>query len=125
MKLFNKITIFGLGYIGLPTAAMFAKNNKKVVGVDVNKDVIKTINAGKIHIIEPELEQLVREVVNNKSLIATSQVEESDVFIIAVPTPFLPLKKGEHIPKPDLTYIKSVTKDISKVLKKGDLIPKP
>ena len=119
---FNTISVIGLGYIGLPTAAMFASKEKSVIGVDVNQHVVDTINAGHIHIIEPELDIIVRETVNNGFLKATVRVEPSDVFLIAVPTPFLPVNIEGSIPQPDLSYIKSAARAIAKVLKKGDLV---
>lgn len=119
---FNIISVIGLGYIGLPTAAMFASKAKKVIGVDVNQHTVDTINAGKIHIVEPELDEMVKEAVHRKFLKATALTEPADAFLIAVPTPFLPLKIGEKIPKPDLSFIESASEEIAKVLKKGDLV---
>ena len=116
------ISVLGLGYIGLPTAAMFAANEKNVVGVDTNEHVVATINAGKIHIVEPALGGIVNRAVNKGFLRATSSAESADVFIIAVPTPFFHRADETVIPAPDLTHIKSAVKMIAKVLKKGDLI---
>lgn len=119
----NTISVVGLGYIGLPTATMLASKEKKVIGLDVNQNVIDTINAGKIHISEPGLEKLVKKAVDNGYLKATKSPEPADVFIISVPTPFLPLKKnGEFIPEPDLSFIQSASNEITKVLKKGNLV---
>ena len=112
---FNQITMMGLGYIGLPTAALIAKNNIKIQGVDVQQKVVDTINRGEIHIVEPDLDGLVKKVVSNKMLEASTKVISSDAFLIAVPTPF----KGDHIP--DIAYVESATQAIIPKLKKGDL----
>lgn len=120
--LFQKISVIGLGYIGLPTAAIFASNGKKVLGVDINQNTVDTINEGKIHIVEPELDQIINDVVNNGLLRASTSTETSDAFLIAVPTPFLPKNNDLINPKPDLSYIKSAIRSVSKVLKKGDLV---
>ena len=119
---FNTISVIGLGYIGLPTAAMFASKEKKVIGVDVSQSVVDTINKGMIHIIEPELESIVKKSVDDGFLKATTSPEAADVFLIAVPTPFLPLEDKDSTPEPDLTYIKAASKSVAKVLKKGDLV---
>ena len=119
---FNTISVIGLGYIGLPTAAMFASKQKKVIGVDVNQHAVDTINAGNIHIIEPELDAMVKKAVDGGFLRATASPEPADAFLIAVPTPFLPVKTENLIPEPDLSYIESAAKSVAKVLKKGDLV---
>ncbi|EJD0038541.1 UDP-N-acetyl-D-mannosamine dehydrogenase [Escherichia coli] len=118
---FKTISVIGLGYIGLPTAAMFASKKKKVIGVDVNKHAIETINQGKIHIVEPELDVVVQTAVEEGYLKAVIKPEPADAFLIAVPTPFLPCSKNE-IPAPDLSFIAEATKAISQILKKGDLV---
>ena len=110
------VSILGLGYIGLPTAAVLASKGIKVVGVDVNQHVVNTINQGKIHIVEPELDILVHKVVQDNYLKAVTKLEKADVFMVAVPTPF----KNNY--EPDLSYIKSAAKAIVKVLEKGNLI---
>ncbi|EAI0652401.1 UDP-N-acetyl-D-mannosamine dehydrogenase [Campylobacter coli] len=107
----------GLGYIGLPTAAIFASRKVKVLGVDINQQVVDTINQGKIHIVEPELDILVHTVVKDGYLKAAMLPEEADAFIIAVPTPF----KGDNH-EPNLDYIKAASKLVAKVLKKGNLV---
>ena len=119
---FNKISIVGLGYIGLPTAAMFASKKEKVIGVDVNQHAVDTINAGKIHIVEPELDVMVKTAVDGGFLNATICPEPADAFLIAVPTPFLTGKSENSIPEPDLSYIESAARSIAEVLKKGDLV---
>ena len=119
---FNTISVIGLGYIGLPTAAMFASKEKKVIGVDVNQNAVNTINAGKIHIIEPDLDAMVKKVVDGGFLKAVTAPEPADAFLIAVPTPFLPTNVKDSIPEPDLSYIKAAAKTVAGVLKKGDLV---
>ncbi|NOI25398.1 UDP-N-acetyl-D-mannosamine dehydrogenase [Vibrio mediterranei] len=118
---FETISVIGLGYIGLPTAAMFASRKKKVIGIDVNQHAVETINQGKIHIVEPDLDMIVSAAVTEGYLKACTVPEPADAFLIAVPTPFLPCKEGE-IPAPDLSYIEAASKAIAPVLKKGDLV---
>tara|TARA_B110000879_G_scaffold211778_1_gene305571 strand:+ start:2583 stop:3860 length:1278 start_codon:yes stop_codon:yes gene_type:complete len=118
----NTISIIGLGYIGLPTAALFASRQKQVIGVDINKVTVDTINAGEIHIIEPHLGDIVRSAVDDGYLQAVVSPEPADVFIIAVPTPFSKHEVEGEIPRPDLQYVESAADAISKVLKKGDLV---
>ena len=111
-----QVSVIGLGYIGLPTAALIASKGIKVTGVDLNQDIVKKINKGKIHIVEPNLEELVKNSVLNRNLRATQLAEKADVFIISVPTPFKEKKK------PDLSYIESAIKTIAPILEKGNLI---
>ncbi|MDA0129869.1 UDP-N-acetyl-D-mannosamine dehydrogenase [Vibrio sp. MarTm2] len=118
---FETISVVGLGYIGLPTAAMFASRKKKVIGVDVNQHAVDTINQGKIHIVEPDLDMIVSAAVSEGYLKASTTPEPADAFLIAVPTPFLPCEEGE-VPAPDLSYIEAASKAIAPVLKKGDLV---
>lgn len=113
---FETISVIGLGYIGLPTAAVFASRKKRVIGVDVNPKAIETINQGNIHIVEPDLDMVVHAAVTGGYLRATSVPEAADAFLIAVPTPF----KERH--EPDLDYIESACKSIAPVLKVGDLV---
>lgn len=117
---FEKISVLGLGYIGLPTAAMFALEGVEVVGVDVNKEVIDTINRGQIHIVEPDLQEIIKKVVASGYLRATNVIEPADAFLIAVPTPFITTQ--DSLPKPDLSFVKAAALSIAGVLKKGDLI---
>ena len=119
---FETISVVGLGYIGLPTAAMFASRKKKVIGVDVNQNAVDTINRGEIHIVEPDLDMLVSAAVQQGYLKAVTTPEAADAFLIAVPTPFLPIENYGDIPKPDLRYIEAASKAIAPVLKKGDLV---
>ncbi|WP_260483852.1 UDP-N-acetyl-D-mannosamine dehydrogenase [Sphingomicrobium flavum] len=115
-RAFKIVSVVGLGYIGLPTAAMFASRKVKVIGVDVNESTVATINEGRVHIVEPDLDIVVRSVVESGHLRATTMPEAADAFMIAVPTPF----KGDH--EPDLTYIEKASKAIAPVLKSGDLV---
>jgi len=117
---FETISVIGLGYIGLPTAAMFASRKKKVIGVDVNQNAVDTINRGEIHIVEPELDMIVHAAVTEGYLKATTTPEPADAFLIAVPTPFK--NNDSEIPEPDLSYIEAASKAIAPVLKKGDLV---
>lgn len=114
---FKKVCMIGLGYIGLPTAAVFASRKVNVIGVDINQHAVDTINQGKIHIVEPELDILVHATVRDGYLKAQTTPEVADAFIMAVPTPF----KGEDH-EPNLDYIESATRTLAKVLKKGDLV---
>lgn len=119
---FETISVIGLGYIGLPTAAMFAAYGKTVIGVDVNQHAVDTINRGEIHIVEPDLDAIVHKAVSDGKLKAVLIPEVADAFLIAVPTPFLPIQNHGDIPQPDLQYIQSAAKAIAPVLKKGDLV---
>jgi UDP-N-acetyl-D-mannosaminuronic acid dehydrogenase len=114
--MFDRISMIGLGYIGLPTATMFASRKKHVIGVDVSQHAVDTINQGKIHIVEPDLDILVQATVQQGYLRATTVPEPADAFLIAVPTPF----KDEH--KPDLSFIEAAAKSIAPVLAKGNLV---
>lgn len=112
----STISVIGLGYIGLPTAAMFASRKVKVIGVDINQHAVDTINQGKIHIVEPELDVAVHSAVTEGYLRATTKPEPAEAFLIAVPTPFM----GDH--EPDLTYVRAAAESIAPVLKKGDIV---
>lgn len=113
---FETISVIGMGYIGLPTAAVFASRRKKVIGIDVNQKAIDTINRGEIHIVEPELDMVVHAAVTEGYLRASMTPEPADAFLIAVPTPF----KDQHVP--DLSYIEAASRSIAPVLKKNDLV---
>ncbi len=113
---FETISVIGLGYIGLPTAAAFASAKKKVIGVDVNQLAVETINRGEIHIVEPDLDKVVKIAVDGGYLKAVTKPIAADAFLIAVPTPF----KGDH--EPDMVFVESAAKSIAPVLKKGDLV---
>ncbi len=105
----------GLGYIGLPTAALIAQNNVHVHGVDINPKVVETINKGEVHIVEPELDTAVLEAVTQGYLKADTKPVKADVYLIVVPTPF----KGKN--EPDISFVEAATRAIIPLLKKGDL----
>ncbi|MDF2177318.1 UDP-N-acetyl-D-mannosamine dehydrogenase [Aliiglaciecola sp. CAU 1673] len=113
---FKKVSVVGLGYIGLPTAAVIASRGIEVIGIDVSKKAVDTINQGKVHIVEPDLDMVVQAAVTMGKLRASLTPEPADAFMIAVPTPF---KEGH---KPDLSYIESAAKAIAPVLEKGNLV---
>jgi UDP-N-acetyl-D-mannosaminuronic acid dehydrogenase len=117
---FKTISIIGLGYIGLPTAGMFASFGKKVIGVDVDSEVINKINMGEIHIKEQGLDKIISKAVFEGNLVATNQPKCADAFLITVPTPFKNV--NSKIPEPNIEFIKSAAKSIAPVLKKGNLI---
>ena len=110
-----KACFMGLGYIGLPTAIIAAKHGIDVLGVDVNASIVNDTNAGKLHIIEPGMEDMLREVLAAGCLRANTQPEVSDAFFIVVPTPF----KGDH--EPDISYVEAATRAVLPLLKEGDL----
>lgn len=115
---FKTICMMGLGYIGLPTAAVLSSQKKiKVIGVDINPRTVETINSGKVHISEPDLEQIVKLAVEQGYLRAEATPERADAFLIAVPTPF---KDTDH--EPDLSYIASAVQAIAPFLVKGNLV---
>jgi UDP-N-acetyl-D-mannosaminuronic acid dehydrogenase len=113
---FKQICVMGLGYIGLPTASLLGTKGYDVRGVDVCKNIIETINDGRIHIVEPDLDILVKSAVQSGKLKADSEPCEADVFVIAVPTPF---KNGKT---PDMSYVAEATKKISPYIKPGNLV---
>lgn len=113
------ITILGMGYIGLPTAIAFAKAGFSVRGFDVNKKVIETLKSGKIHIVEPSLQEAFEEALKSKKLIPVDKLKKSDVFIIAVPTPF---KKDHEDKIADLSYVESASKLVATVLEENNLV---
>jgi UDP-N-acetyl-D-mannosaminuronic acid dehydrogenase len=113
-----EVCVIGLGYIGLPTAAVIARANCRVTGVDVSSEVVDTINRGEIHIEEVDLEGLVRGVVQRGMLRAATAIGPADVFVIAVPTPFE--KDGNHTP--DISYVIAAASSLAAVLKKGDCV---
>lgn len=113
---FDTIAVVGLGYIGLPTAAVFASRRQRVVGIDVNQQAVDTINRGEIHIVEPDLEQLVQAAVAAGYLRAVSRPVPADAFLVAVPTPFM----AGH--RPDLRYVRAAAESIAPVLKPGDVV---
>ncbi|AZJ35027.1 UDP-N-acetyl-D-mannosamine dehydrogenase [Tenacibaculum singaporense] len=110
-----KVVTIGLGYIGLPTSALIANNQIPVHGVDISQDVVDTINAGKIHIVEPDLDQAVARAVEEGYLKADTKAVSGDTYLIVVPTPF----KGKN--EPDISYVQAATEGIIPLLKEGDL----
>ena len=111
-----KVVIMGLGYIGLPTAALIASKGIPVRGVDVNEEIVRIINEGRVHIVEPDLEGLVNHVVKEGYLKSSTQPQPADVFLISVPTPF----KDDH--KPDLSYVESAVKMILPYIREENLV---
>jgi UDP-N-acetyl-D-mannosaminuronic acid dehydrogenase len=115
-KEFRTICVMGLGYIGLPTASLLGTKGYKVTGVDVSPSVVETINQGKIHIVEPDLDLLVKSAVNAGNLKASLEPCKADIFIIAVPTPF----KDNYVP--DLSYVEQATQAIAPFIEAGNLV---
>ena len=113
---FKKVSVIGLGYIGLPTAAVIASRGIEVIGIDVSEKAVEIINQGKVHIVEPDLDMVVQAAVTMGKLRASLTPEPADAFMIAVPTPF----KDEH--KPDLSFIQKAAEAIAPVLEKGNLV---
>ena len=110
-----EVVTIGLGYIGLPTSALIASHGTNVLGVDINQHVVDTINAGKIHIVEPDLDQIVSKAVSEGFFKASLKPSSAQVYLIVVPTPF----KENH--QPDISFVEAATKGIIPLLKKGDL----
>ena len=115
----KKVSVIGLGYIGLPTAALLASNGYSVVGMDVSEHAVKTINQGKIHIVEPDLDAFVRSAVAAGRLQAFIEPQPGDVYMICVPTPF---HEGGTIPQPNIDYVLTATRSIAPFVKAGDLV---
>lgn len=113
---YNRVCVLGLGYIGLPTASMFAKHGIHVTGVDTNLSVIESLKQGKVHIFEPGLDEVVQEVLHNGNLHVASSPVESNAFIISVPTPFYNEKQA------DLSYVRSAAQSIVPFLREGNLV---
>lgn len=113
---FDHVCVIGLGYVGLPTAAVLASRGLKVTGVDVNANTVDTINAGRPHIVEPDLDMVVHGAVSKGWLTASTTPEPADAFIIAVPTPF------DDAHEPDLTFLKQATNSLAPKLSKGNLV---
>ena len=114
------LCVLGLGYIGLPTASIFATKGRRVLGVDVSASVVETINSGRIHIQEPDLDVLVRAAVQSGNLKAATLPAPSDVFILAVPTPFLASADGAKVP--DLSFVEAATRSVAPFVAAGNLI---
>lgn len=118
MSEYKRVLVMGLGYIGLPTAAVIASRKQSVLGIDIRQEVVDTINNGDIHIVEPDLDIIVRAVVSQGYLKASTTPEAADVFIIAVPTPFV----DEQDHEPNLSYVEMATRAIAKVIEPGNLV---
>jgi len=116
MRQFKKVCVVGLGYIGLPTAAVLASRKIEVIGIDIDSTVIDTINNGEVHIVEPDLDIVVNAAVTQGYLRASLAAEPADAFLIAVPTPF----KEDH--EPDLAFVEAASRAIAPVLKAGNLV---
>ena len=116
MSEIKTVSVIGMGYIGLPTCAIFARSGLTVMGIDVNQAVVDKVNRGEIHIVEPELDGLIQRVVASGHLKAYSQPQPADAHIIAVPTPFSDDRK------PDVSYVMAAARSLAPVLKAGDLI---
>ncbi|WP_445766369.1 UDP-N-acetyl-D-mannosamine dehydrogenase [Rheinheimera sp.] len=116
MHTFSRVSVIGLGYIGLPTAAVIASRGVEVLGIDVSEHAVNTINQGKIHIVEPDLDMLVQAAVTTGKLTASLKPEPAEAFMIAVPTPFKDNKS------PDLSYIRAAVESIAPLISKGNLI---
>ena len=110
-----KACFMGLGYIGLPTAIIASRSNINICGVDINPEVVEMTNKGQLHIVEPGLSELLKDAVNSGKLEATATPQESDVYLMVVPTPF----KGNH--EPDISYVELATRMVIPLLKEGDL----
>lgn len=115
----KRVSVVGLGYIGLPTAALLASQGYDVLGTDINPHAVETINQGRIHIVEPDLDAFVRSAVTAGRLRASTEPQASDVYMICVPTPF---HEGGHIPQPDISHVLSATLSIASLLKAGDMV---
>lgn len=114
---FKRISVIGLGYIGLPTAAMFASRKVEVVGVDVDPKTVNSVNRGEVHIVEPDLDKVVRAVVREGYLRATTTPEPAEAFLISVPTP----SKGENH-EPDLGFVEAAARAIAPVLQPSNIV---
>ena len=112
----NDVVVIGLGYIGLPTSALIAKNKINVLGVDINQEIVNTINQGHTHIVEPDLAKVVKKVVEKGFLKASICPELADIYLIVVPTPF----KSNH--QPDISLLEDAITKISPILKSNDLV---
>ncbi|WP_366555793.1 UDP-N-acetyl-D-mannosamine dehydrogenase [Aquibaculum sediminis] len=116
MRVFETVSVVGLGYIGLPTAAVMASRGLNVIGVDISSRAVSAINSGRAHFFEPELDALVKKAVDEGRLRAVTQPEPAEAFVIAVPTPV----GKDHAP--DLSYVEAAAASIAPVLQKGNLI---
>ena len=113
------VCVIGLGYIGLPTAALLANQGYSVAGVDINQEIVSIINEGKIHIVEADLGAVVKTTISSGQLKVFNKIQLSDVYMICVPTPF---HKNANIPQPNIDYVLSAAESIAPFIKPGDLI---
>ena len=116
MSEITTVSVIGMGYIGLPTCAIFASRGLNVIGIDVNESVVEKVNRGEIHIVEPDLDGLIQKVVANGKLKAFTTPQTADAYVIAVPTPIT------HDHKPDVSYVMAAARSLAPILKKGDLV---
>ena len=114
------VCVIGLGYIGLPTAALLAGKGYQVIGVDVNPKTVETINKGQIHIVEPDLDAFVRSAVSSGKLKAQTEPANADIFMVCVPTPLS--EKRDEIPQPDISYVEAAVKSVAPYLKSGNSV---
>ena len=114
------VCVIGLGYIGLPTAALLAGKGYQVIGVDVNPKTVETINKGQIHIVEPDLDAFVRSAVSSGKLKVQTEPANADIFMVCVPTPLC--EKIDGIPQPDISYVESAIKSLAPYLKQGNSV---
>lgn len=114
------VCVIGLGYIGLPTAALLAGKGYQVIGVDVNPRTVEIINQGQIHIVEPDLDAFVRSAVSSGKLKAQIEPANADIFMVCVPTPLSDM--GDGIPQPDISYVESAVKSIAPYMKSGNSV---
>ncbi len=114
----EKVCVVGLGYVGLPTASLLAKKGFQVHGVDINPDIVGNLQQGKLHIYEPDLEELVQSTIAEKKLTVDTVPQEADIFILAVPTPFYEEKQYQ----PNLSYVQAATEAIASYIKAGNLV---
>ena len=114
------VCVIGLGYIGLPTAALLAGKGYRVIGVDINPKAVETINQGKIHIVEPDLDAFVRSAVSSGRLTAQTEPADADVFMVCVPTPLSGQLEG--IPQPDISFVESAVRSLAPYLKPGNSV---
>src|SRR5689334_9437690 len=115
----SKVCIVGLGYIGLPTAALLASVGHEIAGVDLNPAVVETINQGRIHIVEPDLDAFVRSAVAAGRLKAHATPQVASIYMICVPTPF---HETGAIPKPNIQYVLAAARSIAPLVKPDDLV---
>lgn len=116
------ICVVGLGYIGLPTAALLANRGYDIHGVDINQHAIDTINRGEIHIVEPELDTFVHAAVASGKLKADTKPSEADIFILAVPTPFHHTTDPLAVPAPNIDYVLAATRSIASYVREGNIV---